>query len=787
MHKFDKITRVTGLVLVLFTILGSFWVYTSGSKREPDSPIKDTISILNVEDLSGIASSDGLILNDNSQTEDDIEDIENFVPPEENEDEPLDEPDDKQEEPEDGEKEPDNGEGEEEMPSDEGDGGENEGTGNNTGQGGNTGGEGDGDGEGLVTDLSSRIITFDELTNDTLEFYAYYSNRKHNAKITVNYRHESEEGNGAKVTGVGDDYRVVLKMGVNYITVYFTNSEGERTYSRFVITYSATKADENNPVIGQNPPDIETNLDDWQGYIKTQDFTFHVKATNYNGGVIFSNHIQVKMDGKVVKNPTGSSVFEYVLHFDRPNVGDVGYHTISVLAWDDEGNSRFVKYNVEYYAEDEGAVIGKAKIVIDATTVGLGIIDSDRFDIVQGQPAAATLLAMLDEYGYDCRYSGTVERGFYVRSLVRAGTFYGAKIPEKLREKLILDEIAFSEPCSGDSLGEFDFTMGSGWLYSINGTLFPGKGLSEYYLNDGDTLIMRFTLAWGKDVGGYTSTGGSYGKLENYCGMWINGGYTSFSHKYEEVSRIEATEETEGLIEYACKVCGETKQEVIPIISEHEHNFVETSRVEATETEEGYIDYACECGETKRDVIPVGGIPHEHNFVETSRVEATETEDGYIDYSCECGETKRDVLPMTGEAPHEHNFVETSKVEATETEDGYIEYTCGCGETKRDILPMTGEKPHEHDFKETSRVDSTTEAEGYIEYTCSCGETKREAIPKKEPEVSEPDPEPTPEPEPDPEPEPTPEPEPKPEPTPEPEVKPDEGGSENSGNEDISE
>ena len=47
-----------------------------------------------------------------------------------------------------------------------------------------------------------------------------------------------------------------------------------------------------------------------------------------------------------------------------------------------------------------------------------------------------------------------------------------------------------------------DFTANSGWMYSINGTLFPGKGLSAYNLSDGDVLYIRYTVAEGKDIGG---------------------------------------------------------------------------------------------------------------------------------------------------------------------------------------------------------------------------------------------------------------------------------------------
>ena len=46
-------------------------------------------------------------------------------------------------------------------------------------------------------------------------------------------------------------------------------------------------------------------------------------------------------------------------------------------------------------------------------------------------------------------------------------------------------------------IGEFDYTMGSGWMYSIGGAdFYPGSPMSGYYLQDGDTLTLRYTLAY---------------------------------------------------------------------------------------------------------------------------------------------------------------------------------------------------------------------------------------------------------------------------------------------------
>ncbi|MPW27233.1 DUF4430 domain-containing protein [Alkalibaculum sp. M08DMB] len=53
-----------------------------------------------------------------------------------------------------------------------------------------------------------------------------------------------------------------------------------------------------------------------------------------------------------------------------------------------------------------------------------------------------------------------------------------------------------------NSLGEFDFEQGSGWMYNVNGT-YPNYGCdnSRSVLKDGDVIQWRFTLNIGKDLG----------------------------------------------------------------------------------------------------------------------------------------------------------------------------------------------------------------------------------------------------------------------------------------------
>ena len=51
------------------------------------------------------------------------------------------------------------------------------------------------------------------------------------------------------------------------------------------------------------------------------------------------------------------------------------------------------------------------------------------------------------------------------------------------------------------NLYEFDCGPLSGWVYSVNGE-FPNYGSSRYTLQDGDTVVWRYTCDLGADVGG---------------------------------------------------------------------------------------------------------------------------------------------------------------------------------------------------------------------------------------------------------------------------------------------
>ena len=130
--------------------------------------------------------------------------------------------------------------------------------------------------------------------------------------------------------------------------------------------------------------------------LSNRNFTLTVQATAYTGKTLYSSNIEVKLDGKRVTQPTGGPLFEYQLYFQDPTSGDVVNHTVTISAWDEEGNSAFVSYNFDYHFVDTGGEIGTAYIILDATTVGLGVLTEPyTYRIKQNVPASYAVMEML--------------------------------------------------------------------------------------------------------------------------------------------------------------------------------------------------------------------------------------------------------------------------------------------------------------------------------------------------------------------------------------------------------
>lgn len=601
MKKHSGLYSAVSILLVIVLMAGISLSLLSSGRTRPDNPISTQPDRLQAESLQGSGSTGGQSSGkDNTENTDTAQDPSEPQKPDEQQkpdepqnpnepqkpnetqkpDEPQ-KPDDTKPDPsgptdptdnpgkgdQGGSKSDDNKGGSEDS-GDHGDG-----TGGDDGDHGGSGGDHGSGGEEddtprIYTTLKTQQLTKAELPDGKLTFVAYPLG-KGDLHIRVRLKNETNSGNGLLLTSQNNqDYEAQLDFNAdNLFVLSLYDGETFLGLVQYRVGYYANLADDTHPTMGDYPPSIVTNLDGASLDMTSQTFPLTVIAranAELGAGVIYSNQIRVTLDGKTVEKSYGDSQPTYELYFEPPQLGDEETHIVRVLAWDGNGNSTMKVYTVTYHQISEGDPAGSVDVVLDATTIGLGILDTGTLDIVEGETAASVLLRFLQERGYEPDYQGSAAMNFYLRRISRGDIAYRANVPEHLWELILRDGITTNDNYDRDSIGEFDYTQGSGWMYSINGTLYEGTGMSGYKVRNGITIYVRFTLSYGKDIGGYDSTGGGYGSLSSYCGLWINGGYQALGHDFVETDRLEPTETEDGYIHYRCSKCHEEKTDILP-------------------------------------------------------------------------------------------------------------------------------------------------------------------------------------------------------------------------------
>lgn len=557
----QTILRALGLVLAAALLLGCVFAVSGVQRVEPPDPRAEDTPPLQAEALSTGRTGGTADISGDDMPEDAETGEPDPTPAPEEPNEPS---------------EPDDGK----NVDGENHGGDGNGAGDDPG--GNTGDDGGDDtpeGPYILTDLdqyTGEPVSPADLTDGMLAFYARAAGGT-GLSLEVRFRHAKDTGNGSILYVNGrQDYKAPLQFGQNYITITLRQNGKTLESKRYTIRY-LQRADSDNPESGHYPPSITMAAPDesrWPLETSNRNFSFEPCVTDtHTGRSLPASNISVTVrDGYGDKLAVNNDGYVYEIWLERPNRGDTNYYTISITAWDADGcSARYKEYALTYQAIDSGDEIGKATIVIDATTVGMGVLDMI-YDVPvqQDVPISTVVLKALQEYGYRVNYSGTEKIGFYIRSL-DAGAINVGAVPERLWTMVERDGIGVMRDEAGnvkrssDSLGEFDFTRGSGWMYSINGSVYADKGMSERYLQNGDVLYLRFTLAYGKDIGGYSATGGSYGRFATYCYRYIGGSEVFLEHGgMEEIERQEPTETEDGYILRECACCGEQERETLP-------------------------------------------------------------------------------------------------------------------------------------------------------------------------------------------------------------------------------
>ena len=248
--------------------------------------------------------------------------------------------------------------------------------------------------------------------------------------------------------------------------------------------------------------------------LKNPDVILLVDGHSYTGKQLYSSNYTVSVNGMVVPAPVSQSgsKFGYSTYLSNE-----GANTITITATDADGYSATRSWTVYYENGDITVTVS-----VEATTVGLGyLVPPTAVTVPGGTDAWSIVEKVLTENGYGISGSGS-----YLSAIQRSGICSGFFIDSELMELIMADGMDENgagldpQPFSMDSLGEFDFYRWSGWMYSYNGS-YPGYGMNVCKPQDGSVIRVRYTLALGKDIGGFTSASGSYGVSSgNYYKEW---------------------------------------------------------------------------------------------------------------------------------------------------------------------------------------------------------------------------------------------------------------------------
>lgn len=248
--------------------------------------------------------------------------------------------------------------------------------------------------------------------------------------------------------------------------------------------------------------------------LKNPDIILLVDGHSYTGKQLYSNNYTVSVNGMVVPAPVSQSgsKFGYSTYLSNE-----GANTITITATDADGYSATRSWTVYYENGDITVTVS-----VEATTVGLGyLVYPTEVTVPGGTDAWSIVEKVLTENGYGIGGSGS-----YLSAIQRSGICSGFFIDPELMDLIVADGMDENgagldpRPYSMDSLGEFDFYRWSGWMYSYNGS-YPGYGMNVCKPQDGSVIRVRYTLALGKDIGGFTSASGSYGVSSgNYYKEW---------------------------------------------------------------------------------------------------------------------------------------------------------------------------------------------------------------------------------------------------------------------------
>ncbi len=380
----------------------------------------------------------------------------------------------------------------------------------------------------IITSISDTVIddntaqssaSFEKVTVDSQQYkFRLHLNQSTGKESIDRVRVSDSTGTFSLTQDSNDRYTVDMGREDRMLYIDYKDSTGRSKTYKYLLHFQRgaedTPEDRQPTIIAQVEAD-GTVIGLTNGLtMKTPDLIVLVDGRSCNGQQLYANNYTVSVNGTVVSAPISQSGYQFGY---TAYLSNEGANTITITATDGDGYSATRSWTVYY---EEGTVT--VTVSVEATTVGLGYLVAPTEVTVPGGTDAWTVVQqVLTENGYTVSGSGS-----YLSAIQRSGICSGFFIDSELMELIMADGMDENgagldpQPFSMDSLGEFDFYRWSGWMYSYNGS-YPGYGFNVCKPQDGSVIRVRYTLAMGKDIGGYSSANGNYGVSSgNYYKEW---------------------------------------------------------------------------------------------------------------------------------------------------------------------------------------------------------------------------------------------------------------------------
>ena len=325
----------------------------------------------------------------------------------------------------------------------------------------------------IVTDLTDTTVY-----SDSLNFTARAVGGKA-PKLTV-------QANGVNVRGSGNEYTAQLQEGENLIRLLAR--DGADSIERSFTVMCLPEYDEALlPVI--ESISLTDNMT-----VKGSTYTLTLKAADHNGERILSGGIELSCGGEIYERSWEDAMCTgYLLRLHQ------GDNSICITLTDRDGRQSEFWYTLFSEGADIGEETGRITISCRADVLGLGALcEDDSFPVYEGENGFDTVQRFLEENGFEVQYKGSGSSRYLCR-ISAQGRFAAAGLTDTARAYLDDGGIAVRNDGDPDSLGEFDYTSGSGWIYVRNGKK-PSYAMSSAVFDDGEWVELVFSLDLGNDI-----------------------------------------------------------------------------------------------------------------------------------------------------------------------------------------------------------------------------------------------------------------------------------------------